>query len=96
MEAHYLRRLFVPRSVAVVGATTREDAVGHIIFDNMIKAGFKGDLYGINPKYEELRGKPCFPSIEAIGKPVDLVVVVTPANTVPGVIRECGENGVPF
>ncbi|UCH84093.1 MAG: bifunctional acetate--CoA ligase family protein/GNAT family N-acetyltransferase [Candidatus Latescibacterota bacterium] len=95
MGAHYLHRLFAPESVAVVGATTREDAVGHIIFDNMIKAGFKGELYGINPKYDELMGKPCFPSIEAIGRPVDVVVIVTPSKSVPGLIRECGENGIP-
>ncbi len=94
MGAHYLHKLFAPESVAVIGATTREDSVGHRVFANMIEAGFKGELYAINPKYQEIHGKPCFPSIEAIGKPVDVVVVVTPAATVPALIREAGENGV--
>jgi acetyltransferase len=78
MGAHYLHSLFAPGSVAVVGATPREDAVGHIIFNNMVKAGFKGELIGINLKYKELLGRPCFSLIEAIGKPVDLVVATKP------------------
>jgi acetyltransferase len=61
---------------------------------NMIEAGYKGELYPVNPKYEEIGGKPCFASVEAIGKPVDVAVIVIPAKAVPGVIRECGENGI--
>ena len=44
MGAHYLNQLFAPESVAVIGATTRENSVGHRVFANMIEAGFKGDL----------------------------------------------------
>jgi acetyltransferase len=94
MGPHYLHRIFAPTSVAVIGATTRENSVGDRVFRNMLDAGFSGELYPINPKYEEMRGKPCYPSIEAVGKPVDVVVVVTPAKTVPGVIKACGEQGV--
>jgi acetyltransferase len=64
------------------------------VFTNLLDAGFSGELMAVNPKYTEVGGKPCFPSVKAIGKPVDLVVVVTPAKTVPALIRECGESGV--
>jgi acetyltransferase len=94
MGIHYLHRLFAPKSVAVIGATTRADSVGHRVFTNLLDAGFSGELMAVNPKYTEVGGKPCFPSVKAIGKPVDLVVVVTPAKTVPALIRECGESGV--
>ncbi len=93
MGPHYLSRIFAPESVAVIGATTREGSVGERVFRNMLEAGFSGELYPINPKYDEIRGKPCYPSIEAIGKPVDMVVVVTPAKAVPGVIKACGDQG---
>ena len=94
MGAHYLHKLFAPKSVAIIGATTRTDSVGYRVFMNMIEAGYKGELYPVNPKYEEIGGKPCFASVEAIGKPVDVAVIVIPAKAVPGVIRECGENGI--
>jgi len=93
MGPHYLSRIFAPESVAVIGATTRENSVGDRVFRNMLEAGYSGELYPVNPKYEEMRGKPCYPSIEAIGKPVDVVVVVTPAKSVPGVIQSAGEQG---
>jgi len=94
MGAHYLHKLVAPKSVAIIGATTRTDSVGYRVFMNMIEAGYKGELYPVNPKYEEIGGKPCFASVEAIGKPVDVAVIVIPAKAVPGVIRECGENGI--
>ncbi len=94
MGAHYLHKVFAPKSVAIIGATTRTDSVGYRVFMNMIEAGYKGELYPVNPKYEEIEGKPCFPSIEAIGKPVDVAVIIIPAKAVPEMIRECGENGI--
>jgi acetyltransferase len=94
MGPHYLHRVFAPESVAIIGATPREGSVGERVFRNMLEAGYSGELYPINPKYEEIRGKPCYPSIEAIGKPVEMVVVVTPAKSIPNLIRSCGEQGV--
>ncbi len=91
MGVHYLHKVFAPKSIAVIGATTRTDSVGYRVFMNMVDAGFQGDLYPVNPKYEEIAGKRCYPSVKAIGKPVDVAVVVIPAKTVPALIRECGE-----
>jgi acetyltransferase len=94
MGVHYLHKVFAPKSIAVIGATPRTDSVGYRVFMNMVDAGFQGSLYPVNPKHQEIAGKPCYPSVKAIGKPVDVAVVVTPAATVPGVIRECGEYGI--
>jgi acetyltransferase len=94
MGKHYLHNIFAPESVAVIGASPRPDSVGNRVFHNMIEAGFQGDLYGVNPNHPEIQGRPCYPTIAAIGRPVDLAVIVTPAATVPDIIRDCGENGV--
>ncbi|WMP19122.1 bifunctional acetate--CoA ligase family protein/GNAT family N-acetyltransferase [Thiothrix lacustris] len=94
MSHHYLNQLFTPSSVAVFGASEREKAVGTLVFQNLLAAGFKGALYPINPKHAEVQGQIAYPNLVALNKPVDLAVVATPAATVPGIIRQCGEHGV--
>jgi acetyltransferase len=94
MAAHFLDRLFAPRAIALFGASERADAVGGRVFDNLRDAGFSGPIYAINPKYKQLHKQPCYPSIAAIAKPVDLAVIATPAQTVPEIIHACGEHGV--
>ncbi|MCG5509668.1 bifunctional acetate--CoA ligase family protein/GNAT family N-acetyltransferase [Ectothiorhodospira lacustris] len=94
MGPHFLSRIFTPRSVAVIGASERPNALGTLVFSNLIDAGFNGELYPINPKHENVQGRKAYPDVEAIGRPVDMVVVATPARTVPGILRHCGEHGV--
>jgi len=94
MGPHYLDRFFAPRSVAVIGASDRPDSVGMRVFANLLEAGFQGELYPVNPRHEQIQGRPSYPSVEAIARPVDLAVIVTPAAAVPGLIAECGEQGV--
>jgi acetyltransferase len=94
MGPHYLDRLFAPRSVAVLGATERPEAVGEIVLRNLREGGFKGGLYPVNPKHANVQGLKCFPELKAIGAPVDLAVIATPAATVSGIIAHCGDVGV--
>ena len=94
MGPHFLNRVFSPRSIAVIGATERKNALGNVVFSNLLASGFKGELYPVNPKHKQIRGHKAYADVEAIGKPVDLVVVATPARTVPGILRHCGEHGV--
>lgn len=94
MGKHYLNPLFAPKSVAVFGASDRQDAVGQIVFQNMLQGGFKGKLYPINAKNAEVQGQRAYASIAEIGEPVELVVIATPPQTVPGIIEECGLHGV--
>jgi len=94
MGTHFLDRLFAPRAIAVFGASERSDAVGGRVYDNLRTAGFTGPIYAINPKYSNVYQQPCYPSITAIGKPIDLAVIATPAASIPEIIHACGEHGV--
>jgi acetyltransferase len=85
--AQPLEAIFAPRSVAVIGATEKEASVGRAVVENL--ADFSGKLFLINPKRSAVLGKPALPNIAAVPEPIDLAVIVTPAVTVPGVIREC-------
>jgi len=94
MGPHYLSNFFMPKSVAIVGATDRADSVGQRLMLNMLEAGFKGALYPINPKRDTLMELPCYRDIESLPEPADLAVIATPAKTVPGIVRQCGEKGI--
>ncbi len=94
MGPHYLDHLFSPKAIAVFGASTRENAVGTRLYQNLLDAGFRGPVYPINPKYKELQGRRCYASILEIKDHIDLAVITTPATTVPEIIHECGEHGV--
>ncbi len=94
MGKHYLNPLFAPKSVAVFGASDRIDAVGQIVFQNMLESGFKGALFPINAKSAEIQGQRAYASLADIEEPVELVVIATPPHTVPGIIEDCGVHGV--
>ncbi|MCW8827625.1 MAG: bifunctional acetate--CoA ligase family protein/GNAT family N-acetyltransferase [Gammaproteobacteria bacterium] len=94
MGPHYLDRLFSPRSIALFGASTRTNSVGTLVYENLLNAGFHGELYPINPKHKALKGKPCYPDIQSITQAIDLAVIATPAASVPEIIHACGEHGV--
>jgi len=93
-ESHYLRFALTPRSIAVVGATDRPDALGKHVFGNLIAGGFRGQIYAVNPKHERIGEHPCFRSLEALPAAVDLAIIVTPARTVPAIIDDAGRRGV--
>ncbi|PID99783.1 MAG: GNAT family N-acetyltransferase, partial [Thiothrix nivea] len=93
MGHHYLNQVFSPASVAVFGASERENAVGTLLLKNMLAAEFKGDIYPVNPKYKTVQGLTCYPDIHKINKSVDLAIIAIPANKVINIVRECGEIG---
>ena len=68
LEQHYLTTLFEPKSLAVIGASEREDSVGQILFKNILESGYKGPLYPINPKHETVQGIEAHRSIEAVAE----------------------------
>jgi acetyltransferase len=88
-----LQSFFTPSSVAVIGATEREGSVGRTILENLVHSSYRGQVFAVNPKRSELLGIKCYPSMAALSAPVDLAVIVTPAATVPGVVRECVDAG---
>ncbi len=84
--------LFNPRAVAVVGATPKEGKVGNTLLKNLSE--FKGMLYAVNPKYREILGVECYPSVRDIPDDIDLAIIAVPAKVVPKVLEDCGEKGV--
>lgn len=87
--------LLSPHSVAVVGASATPGKVGHEIFKNLVTQGFAGTVYPINPKPDPILGHATYASVKDLPEAVDLVVIVTPAATVAGILRECAEKKVP-
>ncbi|MGB1111035.1 MAG: acetate--CoA ligase family protein, partial [Gammaproteobacteria bacterium] len=94
MSAHYLSRVFEPESVAVVGASEKESSVAGQVVRNLQHAGFKGEIYPVNPKHDEVLGLTCYHSLADIGHPIDLVMIAVPAPAVPAIMRQCADVGV--
>ncbi|AHF04470.1 acetyl-CoA synthetase [Marichromatium purpuratum 984] len=86
-------QLFTPSAVAVFGASDEEGSIGGMVFRNLLAGGFKGHCYAINPKYEEVAGQPCYPSLTALDKHIDLAVIAIPAERVPAILDQCGSYG---
>ncbi len=89
-----IEAFFNPNSVAVVGASRKRGKVGHEIVAGLIAGKFKGDIYPVNPKADEVEGLRCYPDIKSIDRTPDLVVIVVPAGAVPAVMTECAGVGV--
>ncbi|OIP96898.1 hypothetical protein AUK40_04345 [Candidatus Wirthbacteria bacterium CG2_30_54_11] len=87
-----LDMFFSPKSLAVIGASKDETKVGHIALRNIVKGGFKGKIYPINPKESEILGLKCYPSVKNVRAEIDLGVVVVPAKFVLDVVKECAEK----
>jgi acetyltransferase len=89
-----LEPLFLPRTVAVIGATDRPGTVGRSVVANLLESKFPLKIYPVNPRHPEVAGIPTQKRVADIPGAVDLALVVTPAQTVPQIIGECVEAGV--
>jgi len=83
-----------PRSVAVVGATNRPGSVGLHVFRNILNAGYRGILYPVNPRQASVQSVKAYPCLEEIPDPVDLAVIIVPAEIVPSIIKEAARKQV--
>jgi acetyltransferase len=86
--------MFIPSSVAVIGATSRPGTVGRAVLENLLRGKFKGKVHAVNAKHPEVLGLKTYESIRDIPGPVDLAIVATPAATVPQLIGDCVDAGV--
>src|ERR1044071_5631984 len=84
-----LQPLFSPKSVAVIGATETANSVGRTLLWNLLKSPFGGTVYPVNPKRSAVLGIKAYATINDVPEPVDLAVIVTPANTVPALVQQC-------
>ena len=90
-----LKTFFKPRSVALIGATEKAGSVGRTILSNLIASPFGGTVYPVNPNRPSILGVQCHPNVASIPEQVELAVIVTPAPSIPAIIGECGEAGIP-
>ncbi len=89
------RPLFSPRSIAFVGASNTVTKWGFLILFNLIDGGYKGKVYPINPREQEVMGLRAYPTIGDVPEPIDLAIVVVPPAQVLPVIRQCIEKRIP-
>jgi acetyltransferase len=93
MSGHFLYHFFHAQSIALFGASVVSQHVGTLVFHNLLQ-GFRGKLFPINPKYQEVQGIICYPRLEEITEAIDLAIIATPASTVPEIVASCGKKGV--
>lgn len=96
MNDNDFRHLFEPRSIAVVGVSDDAGRPGSQAVRALLKNGYAGKIFPVNPKYEQFEGLKCYGSVAEIDEPVDLVVVGVPAAGVLPVLEGCAEKRVPF
>ena len=89
--------LFDPESIAVVGASDKAHSIGNHTFRNIVEhSRFGGRLYPVNPKQSEVMGLTCYPDVASLPEPVDVVVIVVPAQYVRKTVEQAGQTGCRF
>ena len=94
MFRHALAPLLAPASIALVGATEREGALGRLVWQNLAAGGLRGTLSAVNPKHAQVFGQRCYARLGELPQPPEAAVFVTPARTLPGLIAEAAAAGV--
>ena len=89
-----LDAIFRPRSIAVIGASRKPATIGYQILENLVRHGFAGAVYPVNPTADAVHSIRAYPSVEAIADEVDLAVIVVPKQHVCGAAEACGRKGV--
>jgi acetyltransferase len=91
---HSLDPILRPKSIAVIGASRQPNTIGWQILDNLLRYDFQGPVFPVNPNAAAIHSIPAYPSVGAIGRPVDLAVITVPKEHVVGVARDCTAAGV--
>ncbi len=91
-----LDTLFNPKSVAIIGASTKELSIGNVITKNLLHYEFKGSIYPINPKADEVRGVKAYKTIHDVPTSIDLAHISIPSKFVPQAVEDCGKKRVKF
>jgi len=93
-ESKSMERFFVARSVAIIGASRRQDTIGATLVRNLVLGGYTGRVYVVNSAADAVAGMPAYPSVQAIPDQVDLAIVAVPADAVQDVVLDCAAKGV--
>lgn len=92
--ASSLKPFFEPRGVAIIGASASSDKLSYGILKNLMSYGYRGGIYPVNPKAEEILGLTCYTEICQVPEPVDLAVIVLASKLIPSVLEECGRRAI--
>jgi acetyltransferase len=89
-----LDKIFDPNSIALVGASDEKGSVGYILMKNLLDFGYKGKVYPVNIRKNEILGLKTYKTVDQLPETVDLAVIATPAKTVPDLVEQCGKAGI--
>jgi acetyl coenzyme A synthetase (ADP forming)-like protein len=89
-----MKEIFEPDSIAIVGAAREEGKLGNIVLRNIISSGYKGKIYPINPKADEILGLKCYKNVKDIKDDVELAIFLVKGPLVPPLLKETAEKGV--
>src|ERR1700712_5032575 len=89
-----MNRIMKPKSVAVIGASAEAGKIGNSVMKNLINGGYKGEIYPIHPKADEIMGKKVYKSVKDVPGEIDIAVFAIPANFVAAALIECGEKKI--
>ena len=90
-----MNRIMMPKAVAVIGASAEDGKIGNSVMKNLINGGYKGDIYPIHPKADEIMGRKAYKSVKDVPGVIDTAVFAIPAKFVAGALIECGEKKIP-
>ncbi|HEY6633439.1 MAG TPA: acetate--CoA ligase family protein [Rhizobiaceae bacterium] len=90
-----MNRIMRPNAVAVIGASAEDGKIGNSVMKNLINGGYKGKIYPIHPKADEILGYKAYRSVKDVPGTIDTAVFAIPAKLVAGALTECGEKGIP-
>jgi acetyltransferase len=94
MNSDSLIPFFSPKGVAVVGASQDPTKLGYGLARNLVQSNYQGVVHFVNPKGGGLLGRPMYPSVLQVPDPVDLAILLIPAQSIPGNLNECGQRGL--
>ena len=90
----HLEQIFNPQSVAMIGVGASSDRVGYNLLESLLVGNYRGKIFPVHPRLENVLGVKCYRSLEAIGEVPDLAVVAVNEHTTLEVIEQCGRLGV--
>lgn len=93
-EAASIHRFFNPGSVAVIGASRRQDTIGQALVRNLVTGDYTGRVYAVNPSARAVSGLPTYANVTDIQDDVDVAIVAVPAESVEDVVLDCAAKGV--
>ncbi|WP_249666332.1 GNAT family N-acetyltransferase [Nocardioides faecalis] len=93
-EAASIHRFFHPKSVAIIGASRRQETIGQVLVRNLVTADYGGRVYVVNPSAPAVSGMPAYKNVNEIPDDVDVAIVAVPADAVTDVVLDCANKGV--